>query len=64
MEGIQKVKMSSHTILTMGANANQRTMSILYGDRIAKTIGIKRSIFPGMNYILLRAITSWIGCRL
>ena len=47
MEGIQKVKMSSHTILTMGANANQRTMGILYGDKIAKTIKNKKEYFPG-----------------
>ena len=47
MEGIQKIKMSSHTILTMGANANRQTMSILYGDKIAKTIKNKKEYFPG-----------------
>lgn len=47
MEGIQKIKMSSHMILTMGANANRQTMSILYGDKIAKTIKNKKEYFPG-----------------
>ena len=47
MEGIQKIKMSSHIILTMGANANRQTMSILYGDKIAKTIKNKKEYFPG-----------------
>ena len=47
MEGIQKIKMSSHMILTIGANANRQTMSILYGDKIAKTIKNKKEYFPG-----------------